>query len=104
MTVPQQKLQGSDHRCRLAMPSLHVPRAHLSWHWDPDALARWYTLMPTCRLVSRTGSRQQKLLLVTGLALGTRCGKARSRLKEWITSVLDYYRVWHPRRRNCWKL
>ncbi len=55
MTVPQQKLQGSDHRCRLAVPSLHVPRAHLSWHWDPDALARWYTLMPTCRLVSKAG-------------------------------------------------
>ena len=56
MTVPQQKLQGSDHRCRLAVPSLHVPRTHLSWHWDPDALARWYTLMPTSRLVSRVAS------------------------------------------------
>ena len=53
MTVPQQKLQESDHRCRLAVPSLHVPRTHLSGHWDPDALARWYTLMPTCRLVSQ---------------------------------------------------
>ena len=58
-----------DHRCRLAVPSLHVPRFHISWHWDPDALARWYTLMPTCRLVSRTGSRQRKLLMSTGLAL-----------------------------------
>ena len=56
MTVPQQKLQESDYRCRLAVPSLHVPRAHLSGHWDPDALARWYTLMPTCRLVSRVAS------------------------------------------------
>ena len=55
MTVPQQKLQGSDHRCRLAVPSLHVPRAHLSWHWDPDPLARWNTVIPTCRLVSRAG-------------------------------------------------
>ena len=63
MTVPQQKLQGSDHRCRLAVPSLHVSRAHLSWHWDPDALARWSTLMPTCRLVSRAGSRQRELLM-----------------------------------------
>ena len=52
-----------DLRCRLAVPSLHVPRTHLSGHWDPDALARWYTLMPTCRLVSRTGSRQRELLL-----------------------------------------
>ena len=52
-----------DHRCRLAVPSLHVPRTHLSGHWDPDALARWYTLMPTCRLVSRAGPVQRKLLL-----------------------------------------
>ena len=53
MTALQQKLQESDYRCRLAVPSLHVPRTNLSWHWDPDALARWYTLMPTCRLVSK---------------------------------------------------
>jgi len=53
----------SDHRCRLAVPSLHVPRTHLSGHWDPDALARWYTLMPTCRLVSRAGPMQRQLLL-----------------------------------------
>ena len=45
----------SDHRCRLAVPSLHVPRAHLSGHWDPDALARWNTVIPTCRLVSKAG-------------------------------------------------
>jgi len=63
MTVPQQKLQGSDHRCRLAVPSLHVSRTNLSWHWDPDALARWYTLIPTCRLVSRAGPMQRNLLL-----------------------------------------
>ena len=62
MTVPQQELQ-SDPRCRLAMSSLHVPRSNVSWHWDPDALARWYTLMPTCRLVSRAASRQRELLL-----------------------------------------
>ena len=53
----------SDHRCRLAVPSLHVPRTHLSGHWDPDALARWYTLMPTSRLVSKAGSRQRELLM-----------------------------------------
>ena len=44
-----------DVRCRLAMPSVYVSRFHISWHWDPDALARWYTLMPTCRLVSKAG-------------------------------------------------
>ena len=55
MTVPQQKLQESDHRCRLAVPSLHVPRAHLSRHWDLNAVARWYILMPTSRLVCRAG-------------------------------------------------
>ena len=81
MTVPQQKLQVSDPRCRLAMPSLHVPRAHLSWHWDPDALARWYTLMPTCRLVSRAASRQRELLLECRTGAGSSDGKARSRLK-----------------------
>ena len=71
MTVPQQKLLKRDLRCRLAVPSLHVPRAHLSWHWDPDALARWYTLIPTCRLVSRAGPMQRNLLLECGLALGS---------------------------------
>ena len=81
MTVPQQKLQVSDPRCRLAMPSLHVPRAHLSWHWDPDALARWYTLMPTCRLVSRAGPMQRELLLECRTGAGSSDGKARSRLK-----------------------
>ena len=55
MMVQQQKLLKRDFRCRLAVPSLHVPRSHLSGHWDPDALARWYILMPTCRLVSRAG-------------------------------------------------
>jgi len=53
--VPQLELQESDHRCRLAVPSLHVPGAHLSRHWDPDALARWDTVIPTCRLVSKAG-------------------------------------------------
>jgi len=63
MTVQQLMLQKNDTGCRLVVPSLHVPRAHLSGHWDPDALARWYTLMPTCRLVSRAGSRQHQLLM-----------------------------------------
>ena len=91
-----------DLRCRLAVPFVYVPRFHISWHWDPDALARWYTLMPTSRLVSKGELPAQKPLLVTGLALGTGRGKARSRLKEWITSVLDYYGVWHLRRCTCW--
>ena len=52
-----------DLRCRLAVPFVYVPRFHISWHWDPDALARWYTLMPTCRLVSRAGPMQRQLLL-----------------------------------------
>ena len=81
MTVPQQKLQESDHRCRLAVPSLHVSRTNLSWHWDPDALARWYTLIITCRLVSRAGPMQRNFCWSAGLALGSCGGKARSRLK-----------------------
>jgi len=52
-----------DLRCRLPVPFVYVPRFHISGHWDPDALARWYTLMPTCRLVSRAGSRQHQLLM-----------------------------------------
>ena len=70
-----------DHRCRLAVPFVYVPRFYISWHWDPDALARWYTLMPTCRLVSRTGPVQRKLLLECRTGAGSSDGKARSRLK-----------------------
>ena len=71
MTALQQKLQESDYRCRLAVPSLHVPRAHLSGHWDPDALARWYTLM--CYLVSflELHPPAQKVLLGYRTALGS---------------------------------
>ena len=57
-----------DHRCRLAVPSLHVSRAHLSWHWDPDALARWHTVMPS-RLVSIAGPVQRELLMEYRTAL-----------------------------------
>ena len=59
-----------DIRCRLAVPSVYVPNIHISWHWDPDALARWYTLMPTSRLVSRGELPAQKLLLEYRTALG----------------------------------
>jgi len=78
------------------VPSVYVSRFHISGHWDPDALARWYTLMPTCRLVSKAGCMQQKLLLDHRTGAGKCFRKARSRLKEWITSVLDYYGVGHP--------
>ena len=44
-----------DLRCRLAVPSVYVPNIHISWHRDPDALARWDTVIPTCRLVSKAG-------------------------------------------------
>ena len=52
-----------DLRCRLAVPSVYVSRFHISWHWDPDALARWNTVIPTCRLVYRAGPMQQLLLM-----------------------------------------
>lgn len=42
-----------DLRCRLPVPSVYVPNIYISWHWDPDALARWNLVIPTCRLVSR---------------------------------------------------
>ena len=63
MMVQQQKLLKRDLRCRLAVPSLHVPRSHLSGHWDPDALARWNTVIPTCRLVYKGEPPAQRLLL-----------------------------------------
>ena len=63
MMVQQQKLLKRDLRCRLAVPSLHVPRSHLSGHWDPDSLARWNTVIPTCRLVYKGEPPAQRLLL-----------------------------------------
>ena len=74
-----------DVRCRLAMPSVYVSRFHISWHWDPDALARWYTMIPTCRLVHKGEPPAQKLLLVTGLALGNCCGMKNGKVAslEW---------------------
>ena len=70
-----------DLRCRLAVPSVYVPNIHISWHRDPDALARWNTVIPTCRLVSRAGPMQRNFCWSAGLALGSCGGKARSRLK-----------------------
>ena len=80
------------------MPFVYVSRFHISGHWDPDALARWYTMIPTCRLVHKGEPPAQKLLLDYRTGAGNSGGKARSRLKEWITSVLDYYGVRHLRR------
>jgi len=70
-----------DLRCRLLVPSVYVSRFHISWHWDPDALARWSAVMFTCRLVSRAGPMQRNFCWSAGLALGSCGGKARSRLK-----------------------
>jgi len=70
-----------DLRCRLAVPSVYVPNIHISWHRDPDALARWNTVIPTCRLVSRGELPAQKLLLDHRTGAGNSDGKARSRLK-----------------------
>ncbi len=44
-----------DLRCRLAVPSVYVSRFHISWHWDPDALARWNLVMSYLGLVSKAG-------------------------------------------------
>ena len=44
-----------DLRCRLPVPSVYVPNIYISWHWDPDALARWSTVMSHLGLVSRAG-------------------------------------------------
>ena len=59
-----------DLRCRLPVPSVYVSRFHISGHWDPDALARWYTLIPTCRLVYRAAPPCAEVTAeYTGLAL-----------------------------------
>jgi hypothetical protein len=63
MMVQQQELLKSDLRCRLAVPSLHVPRSHLSGHWDPDALARWHTMMSYLVSFLELHPPAQKLLL-----------------------------------------
>ena len=70
-----------DLRCRLAVPSVYVSWFYISGHWDPDALARWNTVIPTCRLVSRGELPAQKLLLDHRTGAGNSGGKARSRLK-----------------------
>ena len=74
---------------RLVLPFVYVSRFHISGHRDPDALARWNTMIPTCRLVSKAGCMQQKLLLDHRTGAGNSGGKARSRLKEWIDFALN---------------
>ena len=44
-----------DLRCRLPVPSVYVSQFHISWHWDPDALARWNLVMSYLGLVSKAG-------------------------------------------------
>ena len=44
-----------EFRCRLAVPFVYVPRYHISWHRDPDALARWNFVMSYLGLVSKAG-------------------------------------------------
>lgn len=52
-----------DLRCRLAVPFVYVSRFHISWHWDPDALARWYTMMSYLVSFLELHPPAQKLLL-----------------------------------------
>ena len=70
-----------DLRCRLAVPSVYVPNIHISWHRDPDALARWSTVIFHLGLVYKGEPPAQKLLLDHRTGAGNFDGKARSRLK-----------------------
>ena len=92
-----------DLRCRLAVPFVYVPRYYISWHWDPDALARWYTLMSYLVSFLRVAPPQQKLLLKDRTGAGNSGGKARSRLKEWIMWCIDYYRAEPQQVKLLWK-
>ena len=71
----------SDHRCRLAVPSFHVPRTNLSWHWDPDALARWNLVMSYLGLVCRVAPPAADPTAGVQDWRWEADGKARSRLK-----------------------
>ena len=81
MMVQQQKLLKRDLRCRLAVPSLHVPRSHPSGHWDPDSLARWHTMMSYLVSFLELHPPAQKLLLDHRTVAGKCFRKARSRFK-----------------------
>ena len=60
-----------DLRCRLAVPFVYVSRFHISWHWDPDALARWHTMMSYLVSFLELHKPAQRSLWSTGLALVT---------------------------------
>ena len=70
-----------DLRCRLSVPSVYVPNIYIGWHWDPDALARWSTVIFHLGLVYKGEPPAQKLLLDHRTGAGNSDGKARSRLK-----------------------
>ncbi len=74
---------------RLAVPSVYVSRFHISGHWDPDALARWNTMMSYLVSFLELHPPAQKLLLDHRTGAGNSGGKARSRLKEWIDFALN---------------
>jgi len=59
-----------DLRCRLAVPSVYVSRFHISWHWDPDPLARWSTLMSYLGLVSKAGRPCAEITMEFGTHAG----------------------------------
>ena len=60
-----------DLRCRLAVPSVYVSRFHISGHWDPDALARWSTMMSYLVSSRKVSPLRRSFCWITGLALGT---------------------------------
>ena len=60
-----------DLRCRLAVPFVYVSRFHISWHWDPDALARWHTMMSYLVSFLELHPPAQKVLLEYRTALVT---------------------------------
>ena len=86
MMVQQQKLLKRDLRCRLAVPSLHVPRSHLSGHWDPDALARWHTMMSYLVSFLELHPPAQKVLLEYRTGAGNCCGKPSG-----LVSTLEWF-------------
>ena len=56
-----------DLRCRLPVPSVYVPNIYIGWHWDPDALARWHTMMSYLVSFLELHPPAQKVLWSTGL-------------------------------------
>ena len=70
-----------EFRGRLPVPFVYVSWFHISWHWDPDALARWSIVMSTSRLVSRVAHPFAEATAGVKDCAGNSDGKARSRLK-----------------------